>query len=324
MRESVIEPIEQIFSTEKRDPMNRHLPPLIWVRAFESAARHMSFTHAARELGLTQSAISKQVRLLEQFLREPLFQRKARSLLLTKSGEAYLPKVHDAFARLSAGTAEVFGQRVSEVLTVRVAVGFSVNWLAPRLPGFFARHPDVRVRFLSSVWNSDSHDERYDLDIRYGTGTWPGMETTRLSWEKLFPLAAPDVADSISTPNDLRNCTLIHVLGYEEGWDTWLRAAGLKKEVNAGLHVDHSLIAYELAASGVGVAIGRTSMVETEFLRRRLVQPFELTVPIREAFYLASPRDASGHPDATRFRRWLIDLVAEERERAPDVWHPHL
>ena len=110
--------------------MSSKLPPLTWLRAFEASARHLSFTSAAAELGLTQAAVSKQIKLLEHYLHEPLFQRKPRSLVLTKIGAAYLPKVRDSFERLAAGTEEVFGRRRDEVLTVRVAAGFSVNWRA--------------------------------------------------------------------------------------------------------------------------------------------------------------------------------------------------
>ena len=132
--------------------MSRKLPPLNWLRAFEASARSLSFTQAAAELNLTQAAISKQVKLLEHYLSEQLFIRNPRSLELTKTGEAYLPKVRDCFDRLAAGTNEVFGRRRSEMLTIRCMVGFSINWLAPRLPRFMARHPGVTIRIISSVW----------------------------------------------------------------------------------------------------------------------------------------------------------------------------
>ena len=137
------------------------LPPLPWLRAFEVSARHLSFTSAARELGLSQAAVSKQIKLLELKLGEPLFFRFPRSLGLTKAGEAFLPKVQDAFERLSAGASEVFGPRRADVLTIRCAVGFAVNWLAPRLPDFMARHPDIALRLISSVWNEDTGNEAY-------------------------------------------------------------------------------------------------------------------------------------------------------------------
>ena len=298
--------------------MKRNLPPLAWLRAFEAAARHLSFTHAAEELNLTQAAISKQVKLLEQFLREPMFQRKPRSLVLTKTGAAYLPKVRDAFERLSAGTAEVFGNRRSEILTVRSAASFAVYWLGHRLPDFYARYPDKPVRLVSSVWNDEFDNERFDLDIRYGHGHWPGLRSDRLTWEEITPLCSPALlrgAQPLSTPRDLRHHTLLHILGYEEGWAVWLKAAGIT-DINPGqgLQFDTSLMSFEIAAQGAGVALGRTSMMEREIASGRLVAPFDLRVTINEAFHLVSLLDDNEHPDAPVFRDWLIEQALAARQ----------
>lgn len=297
--------------------MANRFPPLSWLRAFEASARHLSFTLAATELNLTQAAISKQVRLLEQQLREPLFQRKARSLVLTRVGAAYLPKVQDAFKRLSEGTEEVFGNRRSEMLTVRSLTGFSVNWIAPRLKRFFARYPDVSLRLVSSLWREDFDQERFDLDIRYGSDSWPSMRCDQLTWEMLEPLCAPDIAKSLKTPADLKGHQLLHVLGYEEGWAVWLKAAG-ETGINAGdgQHFDTSLMAFEVAASGVGVALGRSSMASVEIASGRLVQPFDLAVPIREAFHLVSPVHGREHPDAAAFRNWILEEAHAARDES--------
>jgi LysR family transcriptional regulator, glycine cleavage system transcriptional activator len=283
------------------------LPPLSWLRAFEAAARHLSFTHAAAELNLTQAAISKQVKLLEHFVREPLFERRPRSLVLTKVGAAYLPKVQDAFDRLGAGTQEVFGNRRAEMLTVRVPVGLAVNWLAQRLPRFFDSHPKVPVRIVSSVWNEEFDPERYDLDIRYGLGKWPGFKADQVSWEVMEPMCLPAVAERLRVPDDLAGERLLHVLGYQEGWGTWLAAAGAKRvDAGSGAHVDTSLMAFELAANGGGVALGRTSMAAKELASGRLVRPFDLAVPVREAFFLLAPQVGMAHPDAGVFKDWLL------------------
>ena len=148
--------------------MRSELPPLVWLRAFEAAARHLSFTDAARELNLTQAAVSKHVKSLELHLRHALFIRRTRSLHLTKLGEAYVPKVRDAFERLAIGTREVFGGRRPQELTIRCAVSFAVNWLAPRLPSFLGKYPGKQIRILSSVWNEVLDADTYDLDIQYG------------------------------------------------------------------------------------------------------------------------------------------------------------
>lgn len=290
--------------------MKRELPPLTWLRAFEASARHLSFTQAASELRLTQAAVSKQIKLLEQYLREPLFYRKPRSVVLTKAGEAYLPTVRDAFERLADGTAEVFGGKRSEALIVRVSSGFAVNWIGPRLPRFFELHPDTPVRIVMSVWSEPLDAETADLDITYGTGNWTGCHMDRLTWETLTPVCSPallDGAKPLNTPDDLRHHRLLHVLGYEEGWSLWMRAAGVRDFTpSSQFQFDTSLMTFAVAEQGAGVALARSSMVERELQSGRLVKPFDITVPIEEAFYLLSPTAGPAHPDAGRFRDWVL------------------
>lgn len=287
--------------------MPHQMPPLPWLRAFEASARHLSFTNAASELNLTQAAISKQVKLLEHYLREPLFERLPRSLILTRAGAAYLPKVSDAFDRLSAGTVEVFGGRRLGILTVRVPVGYAITWLASRLPRFLAAHPATQVRIVSFVWNEDQDAETFDLDIRYGFGTWTGFKADRVTSERLIPLCLPEVAARLQSPDDLARERLLHVLGYQEGWATWLAAAGaVRVDPGQGLWFDTTLMALEVAAQGGGVALARSSMIERELASGRLVRPFDLELPVEEGFFLVAPEKGARHPDAAVFRDWLL------------------
>ncbi len=289
------------------------LPPLNWLRAFEAAARHLSFTNAAHELNLTQAAISKQVKLLELHLRQQLFVRLPRSLALTKSGEAYVPKVKDAFDRLSLGTQEVFGRQRGSVITVRCAVSFAVNWLAPRLPGFMAKHPKARIRLVSSVWGDNDDANQFDLDIQYGTGNWHNADCYRLTHETLLPLCAPVLRSALRTPADLKQHNLLHVIGYQDGWATWLSAAGISDiDPGGGLQCDTSLFAFEVAAYGGGVALGRSSLIGTEIQSGRLVAPFELAVPVDEAFYLITPAHGVLSLDASLFVDWLVTQANQQ------------
>ena len=287
--------------------MPHQMPPLPWLRAFEASARHLSFTNAAAELNLTQAAISKQVKLLEHYLREPLFERLPRSLTLTKAGAAYLPKVNDAFERLSAGTVEVFGANRSGILSVRVMVGFATTWLARRLPRFIAAHPKTQVRIVSSIWAEEYGAETFDLDIRYGFGTWPGFRADRLNRESLVPLCLPEIAARLHSPADLARERLLHVLGYQDGWDGWLTAAGAGRvDAARGLWFDTTLMAMAVASEGGGVALGRTSLIETELAQGRLVKPFAFELPIEEGFFLVAPEKGPRHKDAGVFRDWLL------------------
>ncbi len=289
------------------------LPPLAWLRAFETSARHLSFTSAALELGLSQAAISKQIKLLELKLGEPLFFRFPRSLGLTKAGEAFLPKVQDAFERLAAGTREVFGPPRTDVLTIRAAIGFAVNWLAPRLPDFIAKHPDIALRLISSVWNEDAGSDAFDLDIRYGEGSWPGVKSDRLTREALRPVCSPVLLEgksALRAPADLMNHTLIHVLGYKEGWALWLKKAGVKSPpANPGLQCDTSLMAFQLAAQGAGIALARTSMIGPDLQSGRLVAPFDLQVTVEEGFHLISRQNAQNARQAAIFREWVLGVA---------------
>ncbi|MFT7059567.1 MAG: LysR family glycine cleavage system transcriptional activator [Pseudorhodobacter sp.] len=292
------------------------LPPLSWLRAFDVAARHLSFTLAAQDLNLTQAAISKQVKLLEHYLHEPLFHRKPRSLTLTKAGAAYLPKVRDAFERLAVGTQEVFGNRQAKILTLRAPTSFAVNWIAPRLHRFYARHPTLRIRILSSVWRDEFDKESFDLDIRYGQGVWPGQRSSRLTWESLSPICAPSILPKLQRPEDLAQTNLIHVLGYEDGWAIWLRHVGMDEfDSGQGLQFDTSLMAFEMAALGQGVALGRSSMIAKELQSGRLVQPFELAAPIREAFHLTAPEQNFNHTETEFLQNWLLEEAAADKDK---------
>lgn len=293
--------------------MPHQIPPLPWLRAFEASARHLSFTNAAAELNLTQAAISKQVKLLEHYLREPLFERLPRSLMLTKAGAAYLPKVNDAFERLTAGTLEVFGGQRKGILSLRCSVGFAVTWLAARLPRFLQDHPKIQVRIVSSVWAEEYDAETFDLDIRYGFGTWPGFLADRLTDEKLVPLCLPQIAARLSNPQDLSHERLLHVLGYQEGWATWLAAAGASVvDAGKGLWFDTTHMALEVAAHGGGVALGRSSMIARELASGRLVRPFDLELPVEEGFFLTAPEKGARHPDAALFRAWVLAEAARQ------------
>lgn len=289
------------------------LPPPAWLLTFDEAARHLSFTAAATALNLSQAAVSKQIKLLELHLGEPLFYRLPRSLKLTRAGEAYVPKVRDAFERLTTGTGEVFGRKRSDVLTVRAAIGFATNWLAPRLPEFFALHPNIRLRLTSSIWN-EAEASAFDLDIRYGDGNWPGIASERLTQEYIFPVCAPALlkgSGALQKPSDLAAHRLIHVLGYRDGWAQWLKAAELPVQIGkADLQFDTSLMALEMAALGQGVALGRTSMSAAMLASGRLVAPFDLQVMSHESFHLITSSSAQYMPKAQAFREWLLTVTA--------------
>ncbi len=287
--------------------MYRDLPPLTWLRAFEVSARLLSFTAAAQELHLTQAAVSKHVKSLELRVQRQLFIRHPRSLELTQWGEAYLPKVQDALERLANGTREVFGRPQGDLLTIRCAVSFAVNWLSPRLPRFLAQHPSLHLRILSSVWADPFDAEAFDLDIQYGTGTFAGATCHRLTREVITPLCAPNLAVRLRVPDDLAGHRLLHVQGYQEGWGTWLAAARASRvDPGQGIQTDTSLTAYALACGGAGVALGRRSLEGPHRKSGLLVAPFDLELPINEGFFLLEPMKLTAQGNVRAFVDWIV------------------
>lgn len=294
--------------------MQASLPPPSWLRTFGVAARHMSFTRAAEELHVTQSAVSQQIRLLEDRLGQPLFHRLPQSLQLTEAGKAYLPVVREAFERLAFGTEEVFGIARQGLVTVRATPGFAEFWLAPRLEALFAAYPELELRVTSTIWNTDSIESGVDLEVRYGLGEWGELEAACLTREHLVPVCSPGVAARLQgDPRHLARVRLLHTDGFRNGWPEWLDAAGVARHVDggSGCHFDTAILPLRLAEEGLGVALGRSSMIGQRLHHGRLVAPFDTPVPTREAFHLCWPSDTPLHPDAEIVRDWLIASATE-------------
>ena len=296
--------------------MKKRLPPLNWIRAFEASARHLSFTHAANELNLTQAAVSQQVKGLESQVGCLLFRRLPRGLELTDAGAAYLPAVHDSVERLTVATEEIFGHGRTSLLTIKVNMVFFIKWFAPRLKNFRKLHPTINLRLTSNIWVNEVERENSldsDLEIRYGKGHWQGMKSDRLTWDELFPVCSPEYLAEhpiIEQSFDLSQHTLLHVMGYEEGWGHWLSKAGYKDmSANQGFHMDTLVSALELAVLGQGIALGRTSLVQDLIDSGKLVTPFETKIATDEAFHLVYPNSHVKHRDVETFREWLLSEV---------------
>ena len=287
------------------------LPHLPWLRAFEAAARRQSFSAAAQELHLSVAAISLQIRSLEQRLGFALFERRARGVALTEMGHAYLPAVRRAFDELAVATAGLFGGLGRRAVTVRANTAFAVLWLAPRLPAFRAAHPDIHVRLLSSTWADGLEAGSVDLDIRFGDGRWDGHVIEPLLHGPSVPVCSPDWPRRATRREPLARLArrhLIHIMGCEDLWTRWFGAEdGDHSAVEAGVQVDTSLAALELAAAGGGFAIVLRSFAEPYLRDGRLVAPFARVLPIGDGLHLLSPRSpAAPRPEVLQFRQWLL------------------
>ncbi|MBM3646235.1 MAG: transcriptional regulator GcvA [Alphaproteobacteria bacterium] len=292
--------------------MKRTLPPLNGLRAFEAAARHMSFTDAAEELSVTQAAISHQVRGLEQRLGLKLFVRRNRSLLLSEAGQAYLPAVRSAFDQLNEATEKLLQKDRGGHLTVTTTSSFAVKWLVPRLGGFQRAHPEIDVRVSTTTGLVDFSREDVDIGIRYGRGQWPSLTAERLVSEDIMPVCAPSLIkgpSALKRPADLRRFTLLHIGSFPDDWQVWLTAAGIKNiDASRGVSFDFALAAYQAAMDGMGVALGRQPLVDPDLKAGRLVVPFDFKMSTELAYYLVYPPEGIRRRKIKAFRDWIVSL----------------
>lgn len=302
--------------------MADRLPSLNGLRAFEAAARHLSFTLAAAELNVTQTAISHQIRRLEQELGVALFIRRNRTLALTPVAADYLPAIRAAFQDLRLASDRLRGRGADRVLTVSTLASFAAKWLLPRLAQFQEQNPAVDVRITTSMEMVDFRDGTVDAAIRYGRGRWPGVEAVWLMADDLFPVCSPALLKGphpLRGPADLAHHALLHTSGYNDDWRLWLTAAGLPPEAAArpGLTFDLSLMTVQAAIDGLGVAIGRTSYVKDDIDKGRLVVPFDMVLPADAGFYLVSPAPASRSAKLAAFADWLIAAAQGGAQKTP-------
>jgi LysR family glycine cleavage system transcriptional activator len=295
--------------------MAARLPSLNGLRAFEAAARHLSFTNAAAELNVTQTAISHQIRRLEEELGIRLFIRQNRALALTPEARDYLPGIRAAFNDLRLATDRVLRKDNDHVLTVSTLASLAAKWLLPRLTAFQEAHPGIDVRITTSTALVDFRGGDVDAAIRYGRGQWPGLRADWLMADQLFPVCSPALLTGdrpLRTPEDLANYTLLHTSSiYDDDWRLWLTAAGLPANISKqpGLTFDLILVTVQAALDGIGVAMGRTSYVEADIAKGRLVVPFKITLPADAGFYLVSPEARADSPKLRAFRQWLVASI---------------
>ncbi|WP_170387440.1 LysR substrate-binding domain-containing protein [Ruegeria atlantica] len=286
------------------------LPNPTWLRSFESAARHLNFTTTARELGLTQTAVSLHIRSLEAELGQKLFTRNARRLELTELGQSYSLTVRRSLADIALSTNSLFGPASRQTLTIRAAISTATYWIAAELPDFTVRHPEIPVRLVSHIWNDSIAPGDVDLEIRLGYGDWPGVISEKLTEEKLVPVCR--AGGGLPTCNNLQKGPLIHILGYEDNWARYFQANNIAPSDQAPQHsVDTSVAALQLVMAGAGYAT-----ILERFARNAIRQgaPLEIAgpaIPFAQSHYLISAQGAA-QPTAAAglFCAWLRERIA--------------
>lgn len=292
--------------------MPNWVPPSISsVRAFEATARLLSFTRAAVELNVTQSAISHGVRDLEERFGVELFLREGRNLSLTESGRLYLQFATDALARLRAGDRAVFDpQRRARVLTVSVSPSFAAKWLVPRLGAFSQAHPDLDLRISANPQHIDFMDGEIDVAIRHGNGDWPHLSCTKLCDEALFPVCSPTTfrGRMPRTLEALRASTLIHHRSVDT-WKSWFKAFGASAPANLshGPVLSEMSLVIDAAIAGQGIGLARSALVARDLAEGRLVRPLTQELPVEFAYWIVCPLETTGAQKIERFRTWLSD-----------------
>lgn len=288
-------------------------PPLKWLMSFEAAARHMSFTAAAEELGLSQSAVSYQIKCLESMIQAPLFDRKPRNLRLTDVGQAYLPPIRRAFDEMFASTASLFGSPGERVVTVRVAISFMTRCLAPAMKDFYAQHPDIKINFWSSIWANSEETAEADIDIRFGLGDWAGYDATLITNDAAVLVASPENAHLVTGREDLADLPggmIINVAGFDDLWRRAMIPTKQRPAFGKGIRVDTTIAASELVASGVGLAFLSKLFSRRDIEAGRLVTPGNIELKMARAHYLLQPKSKK-RPDAEVliFREWLLSRI---------------
>ncbi|MGE5203806.1 MAG: transcriptional regulator GcvA [Acidobacteriota bacterium] len=291
--------------------MASHLPPFAALRAFEAAARHLSFTRAAEELHLTHGAISHQMKALEAQLGVPLFRREGKRLFLSDAGQHFASRVRGVLSELAESVAEVAGPRDPQVLTLSLLPSFASLWLIPRLAGFHAAHPEFDLDIRASHALAEFGRDGVDLAIRIGGGGWPGVVAEKLFDEEVFPVASPRLNDGVlpRRPSELGDFTLLR--SERQPWTPWFRAMGLARgEPRRGPIFSDETLMLQAAVERLGIALARGAMVAADLDAHRLVRLFPKRVPSATAYYLVYPRAAATLPKVRSFRKWILSEAA--------------
>jgi LysR family glycine cleavage system transcriptional activator len=294
--------------------MNNHLPPLSALRAFEAAARHMSFSKAADELHVTPAAISHQIHALEEDLGAKLFHRMNRSIELTASARILLPGLSEAFAGIQSSVRRLRAHNDTGTLTVTASPTFAAKWLVLRLHRFqeICSEVDVRISATDEVVDMTKGD--FDIAIRYGGGKYPGLDVELLFTNEVFPACSPQLLTNsppLRTPEDLSRHTLIHDNAIERDplvptWPMWLRAAGVSNPpVAAGLTFSNIHLALDAAIAGHGIVLAYSKIAAADLAAGRLVRLFSLALPDQFAYYVVTAPGALERPKVRAFRDWL-------------------
>ncbi len=284
--------------------MDRSQLPLNALRAFEAAARHLSFTRAAEELCVSQAALSHQIKGLEARLGFALFRRLPRGVVLTDEGAALVPALRDSFDRMGAALDLFAGGQIREVLTLGVVSTFATGWLLPRLGGFAIQHPEIDLRILTNNNRPDLAGEGLNLAIRFGDGAWHGVDSTALLEAPLTPMCLPSLAPLLRVPTDLFAHPLLRSYRTEE-WPSWFATLGLSAPKLTGPVFDSSLAIAQAVMAGAGIGLLPPAMFEAELASERLTMPFATSISAGR-YWLTRLHTRPETAGMITFKNWIV------------------
>jgi LysR family glycine cleavage system transcriptional activator len=304
----------------------RFLPSLSLLQAFETAARTQSITAAAQELSLTQSAVSRQIRALEEQLGTELFHREKQSIRLTHGGQAYAREIREALQKISQASLNLRANPGGGTLSLAILPTFGTRWLAPRLPDFLSVHPGITINLVTRLTQFDFSTEAVDAAIHFGAPDWPGADCAYLRGEHVVPACAPELAArfGFAQLSDLRAAPLLHLTSRPDAWEKFFDRNGVAPQSLHGMLFDQFATAAQAAMVGLGVALLPEFLIEDEIASGRLVVPLNARMRSDEAYYLCWPREHGQHRPLVAFRDWLrtVARAAEEAETASRLAAP--
>jgi LysR family glycine cleavage system transcriptional activator len=289
--------------------MNRRMPPLNGLKAFEAAARHLSFTKAADELSVTQAAVSHQVRTLEDYFNIAMFNRNPHGLTLTSAGKTYLPILTEAFDMIAEGYKSLPNEEDPLTLNIKAPSSFSVLWLVPRLKEFQKSHPQININLSAQDNDIEFFPEAFDIEIQYEFKENNVKESLLLFKEEIFPVCSPDFLkgeNPLKEPADLAQHTLLHINYYPEDWEMWLEQAGVSEMNHSNDHrFDQSLLTLNAAAQGLGIAMGRTPIVNHQLATGTLIEPFGIRLKSQGGYRLFTNTNFETKKHVEQFKEWI-------------------
>jgi DNA-binding transcriptional LysR family regulator len=279
--------------------------------ALDAAARAGSFTAAARELNLTQGAISRQVSALEDQLDVILFERAGKTVLLTEAGKVYAREIGVALQTIRNASLNAMTNPLSGILNLAILPTFGTRWLMPRFPSFLKEHPNITVNFVTKLTTFDFHEENLQAAIHYGQPDWPDAISTFLMGEKVIPVCSPGFLDEnpLSHPGDMARLPLLQLTTRPDAWDNWFRSNKIDPPQEQGMAFEQFSIIAQAAVAGLGVALLPKFLIQSELDRKELVVILNMPTKSEDGYYLVTPADKSEHATVTALREWLLNVV---------------